>query len=115
MRPEEAKPVEREREQQLRAGLLRLEEGLNEAAIAETLRLLESGRFPDLTERHVRAVMEYQAIELSGERFFERAWSPGKEAGATLGFALQLGAEVVRDDLLRLRATLGEAVGSVGG
>jgi hypothetical protein len=99
--------MEREMERNLRAELLRLQAGLTEASIAEALRLLESERFPELTQAHVREVMEYQPIELSGERFFARAWSRGKEAGATLGFALCLGARVVRDDLLRLRASLG--------
>lgn len=99
--------MKRETEPDLRAELLRLQAGLTEASIAEALRLLESDRFPELTEQHVREVMEYRPIELSGDRFFERAWSRGKEAGATLGFALRLGAQVVCDDLARLRASLG--------
>jgi hypothetical protein len=99
--------MEGEMERSLRAELLRLQAGLTEASIAEALRLLESDRFPELTEAHVREVMEYQPIELSGERFFGRAWSRSKEAGATLGFALRLGARAVRDDLVRLRASLG--------
>ena len=109
--------MEGEMEWELREELVRLQAALTEASIAEALRLLESDRFPELTEAHVREVMEYQPIELSGERFFARAWSRGKEAGATLGFALHLGARVVRDDLLRLRASLGgaaEAGGSGG-
>ena len=101
--------MEGETQQDLRAELLRLQAGLTEASIAEALRLLESDRFSELTEQHVREVMEYRPIELSGERFFGRAWSRGKEAGATLGFARRLGAKVVCDDLVRLRASLGEA------
>jgi hypothetical protein len=109
--------MEREMERSLRAELLRLQAGLTEASIAEALRLLESDRFPELTEAHVREVMEYRPIELSGDRFFARAWSRSKEAGATLGFALRLGARVVRDDLARLRASLGGAAeaGAGGG
>ena len=95
-----------ETERQLRAELLCFQAGLTEASIAEALRLLGSDRFPELTEQHVREVMEYRPIELSGERFFGRAWSRGKEAGATLGFARRLGAKVVCDDLVRLRASL---------
>jgi len=98
--------MEGDTEQDLRAELLRLQAELTEASIAEALRLLESDHFPELTEQHVREVMEYRPIELSGERFFGRAWSRGKEAGATLGFARRLGARVVRDDLVRLRASL---------
>jgi hypothetical protein len=101
--------MEREMERSLRAELLRLQATLTEASIAEALRLLESDRFPELTEHHVREVMEYRPIELSGDRFFGRAWSRSKEAGATLGFALRLGARAVRDDLVRLRASLGGA------
>ena len=109
--------MERETQQSLRAELLRLQAGLTEACIAETLRLLESDRFVELTEAHIREIMEYQPIVLSGERFFARAWSRSKEAGATLGFALQLGARVVCDDLVRLRASLGGAAeaGTSGG
>jgi hypothetical protein len=106
--------MEREMERSLRAEFLRLEAGLTEASIAEALRLLESDRFPELTEAHVREVMEYRPIELSGDRFFARAWSRSKEAGATLGFALRLGARVVCDDLVRLRASLGGAAESGG-
>jgi len=98
--------MEGETQQDLRAELLRLQAGLTEASIAEALRLLESDRFSELTEQHVREVMEYRPIELSGERFFGRAWSRGKAAGAMLGFARRLGAKLVCDDLVRLRASL---------
>ena len=59
----------------------------------------------------MREVAEYRPIELAGERFFERAWTRSKEAGAMLGFALLLGAETVRQELLALAATLGRASG----
>jgi hypothetical protein len=104
-----------ETERRLRAELVSLQASLTEASIAEALRLLESDRFPELTERHVREVMEYQPIELSGERFFGPAWSRSKEAGATLGFALRLGARAVREDLENLRASLAGGGGARSG
>ena len=82
-----------------------LKRELTEPALAEALRLLESPRFAEVTEAHVREVGQYRPIELAGERFFERAWSRSKEAGAMLGFARLLGAAFVRQDLRRLRAT----------
>jgi hypothetical protein len=89
-------------EQQMRNELRSFQSLLTEAALAESLRLLESPRFEDLTEQHVREVGEYRPIEIGGERFFERAWSRSKEAAATLGFALLLGADTVRDGLRQL-------------
>jgi hypothetical protein len=50
-------------------------------------------------------------IELAGERFFERAWTRSKEAGAVLGFALLLGTDAVHQELLALAATLGRTSG----
>ena len=91
--------------QRLRDELRSFQGLLTEAALAEALRLLESPLAPELTEQHVREVAEYRPIELSGERFFERAWSRSKEAAATLGFALLLGADVVRGDLRQLQRT----------
>lgn len=92
----------------LRADLRQLQRDLTEPALVEALRLIGSPRFEELTERHVRDVSEYRAIEVAGERFFERAFSRSKEAGAVLGFARLLGAESVREDLERLRAVVGE-------
>jgi hypothetical protein len=76
-------------------------------ALCEAIRLLESDEFEHLTEADVRAVADYRAIELNEEPFFERAFTPGKEAAASLGFARLLGRELVLDDLRRLRAALG--------
>lgn len=98
-------------EHTLRAELRSCQHGLTEPALGEALRLLGSPRVRELTERHVREVAEYRPIELAGERFFERAWTRSKEAGAMLGFALLLGAETVRRELLALAATLGRASG----
>ncbi len=85
--------------------MLHFEKGLNDASIHEALRLLDSPLFAELSEQHVREVSEYRPIELAGETFFAAAWTRGKEAGATLGFARLLGAEFVRDDLTRLLAS----------
>jgi hypothetical protein len=101
----------RDLEHTLRAELRRCQHGLNEPALSEALRLLGSPRVRELTERHVREVAEYRPIELAGERFFERAWTRSKEAGAMLGFALLLGADAVRQELLTLAATLGRTSG----
>jgi len=79
---------------------------LTEAALAEALRLLESPLIEELTHEHVREVAEYRPIELAGERFFERAWTRSKEVSAMLGFAQLLGTDVVRQDLLRLAASV---------
>ena len=50
---------------------------------------------------------EYDTIEIEGERYFERAFSPGKEAAASLAFAQRLGRDRVLDDLRRLCRSLG--------
>ena len=89
-------------QRQLRDELRSFQSLLTEAALAEALRLLESPLAFELTDKHVREVAEYRPIELSGERFFERAWTRSKEAAATLGFALLLGADTVRDGLRQL-------------
>lgn len=88
---------------QLLDELRRFQRELCEAAMAETIRLIESPHFSDVDERHVREVSEYRPIEVGGERFFERAWTRSKEAGAMLAFALLLGPDFVRRDLARLR------------
>ena len=92
--------------QKLRAELRGFQSQLTEPSLAEALRLLESPLVLELTEQHVREVAEYRPIELAGERFFERAWSRSKEAAATLGFALLLGTDSVREDLVLLAASL---------
>lgn len=94
--------------QRLREELRSFQRELTGPSLAEALRLLTSPRADQLTDRHVREVAEYRPIEIAGERFFERAWSRSKEAAATLGFALLLGTDTVREDLLRLAATLSE-------
>lgn len=91
------------------AGLHRSEQALTAASLSEAIRLLESDRFAELTAAQIREVAEYRPIQLGDERFFEKAWSRGKEVAAALGFAQRLGPEVVREDLLGLRAILSGA------
>ncbi len=82
-------------------------------ALRETVRLLESDKFPRLTHADIREIANYRAIEIDDEVFFERSFTPGKEAAATLAFAQFLGREVVLRDLRQLWATLDcEASGS---
>ena len=104
-------PLDEDLRERLREELRLVERELTEASLAEALRVLESPRFEELTERHVREVSEYRPIELAGERFFERAWSRSKEAGAALGFARLLGADSVRADLARLTAAVRDREG----
>jgi len=101
--------LDEDQKQRLRADLRHVQRDLTEASLAEALRLLDSPRFEGVTEQHIREVSEYRPIEIAGERFFERAFTPGKEAGAMLGFARVLGADSVRADLERLRASIGGA------
>lgn len=89
------------------AELHRFEGDVLPPALCEAIRLLESDKFERLTDADVLAVANYRAIELEDEPFFARAFTPGKEAAASLGFARLLGRDVVLDDLRRLRATLG--------
>jgi hypothetical protein len=89
------------------AELHRFEAGALPPALCEAIRLLESERFAELTDAHILAVSNYQAISLGDAVFFERAFTPGKEAAASLGYARLLGRERVLDDLRRLRAALG--------
>jgi hypothetical protein len=93
----------------LREELRGFQKELTEPSLAEALRLLESPHFAKVTAQHVREVAEYRPIEIAGERFFERAWSRSKEVAAALGFALLLGTDAVREDLLALAASMGEA------
>ena len=88
------------------AELHKLERVLSVASLSEVIRLLESERFEELTAAQIREVGEYRPIEFGEERFFEKAWSRGKEVAAALGFAQHLGPETVREDLVGLRASL---------
>jgi hypothetical protein len=88
------------------AELRRHEQRLTLASLEEAIRLLRSEKFDALTDEHLRAVAEYGSIEIGDEAFFERAFSAGKEAAASLGYALHQGRQAVLKDLLRLQATL---------
>ena len=89
------------------AGLWRHERRFTLPALEEAIRLLRSERFRELTSEQIRAVGEYRSIEIGDESFFDKAFTPGKEAAASLGYARRVGRRPVLEDLLRLRATLG--------
>ncbi len=76
-------------------------------SLCEAIRLLESDKFCELTGRDIQDVANYRSIEIGDEWFFRKAFTPGKEAAASLAFAQQLGPDVVLDDLQRLRESLG--------
>jgi hypothetical protein len=59
-----------------------------------------------LTPQHIRDVAEYETIEIEGERNFERAFSPGKEASSGLALAQMIGRDEALEDLLDLHANL---------
>jgi hypothetical protein len=103
----EKKTLTEDLRQRLRAEFMGFQKELTEPALREALRLLSSPRSERLTAQHVHAVAEYRPIEVEGERFFERAWSRSKAVAAALGFALLLGTDVVRQDLLSLAASVG--------
>jgi hypothetical protein len=101
---------------ELIAELHRLTAKASLPSLREAIRLLESEQFEALTPDHIREVADYRSIELGSERFFHRAFTPGKEAAASLAFARRLGRRVVLEDLQRLRASLGRsAAESVAG
>ena len=92
--------------QNLLAELHEIEWNATVPSLCEAIRLLASEKFEQLTNEHIRHVANYRAIELEDEVFFERAFSPGKEAAASLGYARAIGRDVVLDDLQRLHSTL---------
>jgi hypothetical protein len=92
--------------EQVRSQLHELARNLTRASLGQVIRLLESEKFAELTCEQIRTVGEYGAIEIGGERFFDRAFSSGKEAAGSLGFARFLGADLVREDLQRLRDSM---------
>jgi hypothetical protein len=86
--------------------LHQLERRLCVAAVEELIRLIASPHFPALRPWQIRGIGEYDWIEIEGERFFERAYSRGKEAASALALARAIGPEPVLDDLRRLHAGL---------
>ena len=82
---------------------------LSPPAIEELIRLLRSSHFDVLTPAQIRGVAEYQTIEIEGERYFERAFSPGKETSSSLDLARMIGRDEALADLIDLRASTFEA------
>jgi hypothetical protein len=79
---------------------------LTGAAVEELIRLVRSSHFRDLTPQQIRSVGEYESIEIDGERYFERAFSPGKETSSSLALAQMIGRDEALEDLVDLRASL---------
>jgi hypothetical protein len=78
---------------------------LRPAALEELIRLLRSSHFDVLTPAQIRDVAEYQTIEIEGERYFERAFSPGKETSSSLDLARMIGRDESLADLIDLHAS----------
>ena len=89
--------------------LHQMELKLCRASIDELIRLIGSSEFRLLTAEQIRMVGEYQSIEIEGERYFDRAFSPGKEASASLALAQIIGRDEALEDLLNLDISLSEA------
>lgn len=83
-----------------------LQSRLTLSSITEAIRLLKSDKFSRLTDRDVRDVANYRAIEIDDEPFFHKAFSAGKEVAANLAFAATLGRHAILEDLQRLHATV---------
>ena len=88
------------------AELWRHERRFTLPALEEAIRLLRSDKFGELTSEQIHAVGEYRSIEIGDESFFDKAFTPGKEAAASLGYARCVGRRLILEDLQRLRATL---------
>ena len=86
-----------------------MESRLTAAAVEELIRLVRSSHFHVLTQQHIRSVGEYETIEIEGERYFERAFSPGKETSSSLALAKMMGRDEALEDLLDLRASILDA------
>lgn len=93
----------------IQADFRELQARMNVPSLRESIRLLTSEKFHLLNDDHLYDVANYRSIDLDDEVFFERAFTPGKEAAASLGFARHLGRETVLEDLVRLRASLDAA------
>lgn len=85
-------------------------------SLDEAIRLIESDKVDKLTGQHICRIAEYDAITIDEERFFDRAFSAGKEVAACLAFAMAIGWRETLDDMLRLRmALLGRGADAVRG
>ena len=76
-------------------------------SLCEAIRLLESEAFRHLTDADVNAIANYRAVSIGEQTYFERAFSPGKEAAASLAIARLIGRDAVLGDLNSLHDTLG--------
>ena len=101
--------MEKKARNRLVRALHEMELKLSTASVDELIRLIGSSHFQLLTPEQIRNVGEYQTIEIEGERYFERAFSPGKEASTSLALAHMIGREDALEDLLSLRTSLCEA------
>ena len=96
--------------QQLLDELHRFEGSAFLPALRESIRLIASSCFDQLTADQVQEVANYRSIEVGDEVFFEKAFTPGKEAAVSLEVARCLGRELVLDDLQRLEAVVAPGV-----
>jgi hypothetical protein len=86
--------------------LHRFEWNVSLPALRESIRLIASAAFDRLTARDIQEVANYRSIRVGDEVFFEKAFTPGKEAAVSLAVARCLGRDLVLDDLQRLEASV---------
>lgn len=85
-------------------------------SLDEAIRLIESEKVEKLSEQHIHCIAEYDAIEIDGECFFDKAFSSGKAVAACLAFAMEIGWREALDDMVRFRvAVLGPGADAVTG
>lgn len=75
-------------------------------ALRESMRLIGAPCFDRVTAEQIQAVANYRSISVGEEVFFEKAFTPGKEAAVSLSIARWLGRDLVLDDLARLEASV---------
>ena len=75
-------------------------------SLNEAIRLMESKKVEKLTDRHLHAIAEYEAIRIDEEVFFDKAFTSGKEVAACLAFAMEIGWQEALDDFVRFRLTV---------
>jgi len=72
---------------------------LNEASVNEAVRLIESGKFNSVNRDNFTEIGNYHPIEINGEKFFDKAFSTGKEVALILRFAEQNNEKYVLKEL----------------
>ena len=100
--------MKQDREKKLLRLLHDAELQLTGAAVEELIRLVRSPHFHAVTAEQIRSIGEYETIEVEGERYFERAFSPGKETSSSLALARMIGRDEMLEDLIDLRDSLVE-------